>query len=51
MRRRWRSYVKLQRELARLARKDDPHERAEQRKVWVQRAKIYRAQKKQRMKE
>ena len=49
---RWRSYVKLQRELAHLARKDDPHERAEQRKVWIQRAKNYRAQKKrQRMEE
>lgn len=45
---RWRSYRKLQRELARLARKDDPHVRATQRKVWVQRARSYRAQKKQR---
>ncbi len=39
MRSRWRSYGKLQRELAHLARKDDPRERAEQRKVWIQRAK------------
>ncbi len=46
---RWRSYGKLQRELAHLARKDDPRERAEQRKVWIQRAKNYRAQKRQRM--
>ena len=46
---RWRSYTKLQRELAHLARKDDPRERAEQRKVWVQRAKNYRAQKRHRM--
>ena len=38
----------LQRELAHLARKGDPRERAEQRKVWIQRAKNYRAQKKQR---
>ena len=45
---RWRSYRKLQRELAHLARKDDPRERAEQRKVWIQRARSYRAQKKQR---
>ena len=48
---RWRSYGKLQRELAHLARKDDPRERAEQRKVWIQRAKSYRAQKRQRMEE
>jgi ribosome biogenesis GTPase len=46
---RWRSYGKLQRELAHLARKDDPRERAEQRKVWIQRAKSYRAQKRRRM--
>ena len=46
---RWRSYGKLQRELAHLARKDDPRERAEQRKVWIQRAKNYRAQKRRRM--
>ena len=46
---RWRSYGKLQRELAHLARKDDPRERAEQRKVWIQRAKTYRAQKRRRM--
>ena len=46
---RWRGYVKLQRELARFARKDDPKERAEVRKVWVARARNYRAQKKQRM--
>ena len=45
---RWRSYGKLQRELAHLARKDDPRERTEQRKVWIQRAKNYRAEKKRR---
>ena len=48
---RWRSYVKLQRELARFARKDDPRQQAELRKVWVQRARNYRAKKKQRMEE
>jgi ribosome biogenesis GTPase / thiamine phosphate phosphatase len=48
---RWRSYAKLQRELARLARKEDPRERAEVRKVWVARAKSYRAQKKRRLEE
>ena len=46
---RWRSYVKLQRELAHLARKDDPRERAEVRKVWIQRSRDYRAQKRRRM--
>ena len=46
---RWRSYGKLQRELAHLARKEDPRERAEQRKVWIQRAKTYRAQKRRRI--
>ncbi len=48
---RWRSYAKLQRELAHLARKDDPRERAEQRKVWIKRAKNYRAQKRRRNEE
>ena len=42
---RWRSYAKLQRELARLARKDDPAERAQARKIWIQRAKHNRARK------
>jgi len=42
---RWRSYGKLQRELARSARKDDPAQRAEARKVWIQRAKNHRARK------
>lgn len=46
---RWRSYGKLQRELAHLARKDDPRERAEQRKVWIQCAKNYRAQTRRRI--
>ena len=46
---RWRSYAKLQRELAHLARKDDPRERAEARKVWIQRSRDYRAQKRRRM--
>jgi ribosome biogenesis GTPase len=43
---RWRSYGKLQRELAHLTRKDDPRERAEARKVWIQRTRQYRANKK-----
>lgn len=42
---RWRNYVKLQRELSRLARKDDPAAQAAARKVWVQRARHYRARK------
>jgi ribosome biogenesis GTPase len=42
---RWRNHGKLRRELAHLARKDDPRHRAEQRKVWVKRAMDYRAQK------
>lgn len=46
---RWRSYGKLQRELAHLARKDDPRERAEARKVWIKRSRDYRAQKRARM--
>jgi ribosome biogenesis GTPase len=40
---RWRSYGKLQRELARSARQDDPRLRAAQRKMWVMRAKNNRA--------
>lgn len=48
---RWRNYVKLQRELAHLSRKENPQEWAAQRKVWVQRAKNYRAQKRQRQEE
>jgi ribosome biogenesis GTPase len=42
---RWRSYAKLQRELARLARRDDPRKRAELRKVWIQRTRAHRARK------
>jgi ribosome biogenesis GTPase len=45
---RWRSYAKLQRELARLARKDDPRQRTAQRKEWIARAKHYRADKRRR---
>jgi ribosome biogenesis GTPase len=48
---RWRGYVKLQREAARLARKDDPKEQAELRKVWIKRSRNYLAQKRQRMEE
>jgi ribosome biogenesis GTPase len=48
---RWRSYAKLQREAARFARRDDPRQQAEQRKVWVKRARNYRAEKKRRMQE
>ncbi len=44
---RWRSWAKLQRELAHAIRKDDPHERAALRKVWVQRARHHRARKRQ----
>jgi hypothetical protein len=43
----WRSYGKLQRELRHLARKDDPRQLAETRRVWVQRARNYRALKRQ----
>jgi ribosome biogenesis GTPase len=46
---RWHSYAKLQRELARTARKDDPAARARARKVWVQRTRHGRAMAKQRM--
>ena len=46
---RWRSYGKLQRELRHLARKDDPRQWAETRRVWVQRARNYRAPKRQKM--
>jgi ribosome biogenesis GTPase len=48
---RWRSYAKLQREAARFARRDDPRQQAELRKVWVKRARNYRAEKKRRMQE
>ncbi len=44
---RWRSWAKLQRELAHAARKEDPRERAAARNVWVQRARSYRARKRQ----
>jgi ribosome biogenesis GTPase / thiamine phosphate phosphatase len=44
---RWRSYAKLQRELAHAARKDDPRERAAARKIWIQRARNNRARKRQ----
>jgi ribosome biogenesis GTPase / thiamine phosphate phosphatase len=45
---RWRNWAKLQRELSRLARKDDPREQAARRKVWVQRARHNRARKRRR---
>jgi len=48
---RWRNYVKLQRELAHMERKDDPRSRAEQRKLWSQRAKANRARTRQRTEE
>jgi ribosome biogenesis GTPase / thiamine phosphate phosphatase len=48
---RWRSYAKLQREAARFARRGDPRQQAELRKVWIKRAKAYRAQKKRRLEE
>jgi ribosome biogenesis GTPase len=44
---RWRSWVKLQRELAHEARKDDPSERAALRRVWVQRTRRNRARRRQ----
>lgn len=40
---RWKSWVKLQRELAHLDRKEDPVARAEYRRVWTQRAKAGKA--------
>jgi ribosome biogenesis GTPase len=40
---RWRNYAKLQRELARIDRKDDPRARSEQRKMWSRRARMQRA--------
>ncbi len=39
---RWRNYAKLQRELTRVARNDDPRARSEQRKVWSRRARAQR---------
>jgi ribosome biogenesis GTPase / thiamine phosphate phosphatase len=48
---RWRSYAKLQRELARFARKDDPSEQARIRKAWIQRSKNSRAMKRREMEE
>lgn len=48
---RWRSYGKLRRELARSAGKDDPRQRAQARKVWVQRARDNRVEKKWRIEE
>jgi ribosome biogenesis GTPase / thiamine phosphate phosphatase len=40
---RWRSYGKLQRELAHLDRRDDPQAKAEARQIWVRRNREYRA--------
>jgi ribosome biogenesis GTPase len=40
---RWRSYAKLQRELAHIDRKDDPRAQSEQRKMWSRRARMQRA--------
>jgi len=48
---RWKSFSKLQRELAHLEAKDDPLVRAEVRKVWIARHKAGRAQMKHRWKE
>ena len=39
---RWRNYAKLQRELARTARKDEPRAPSEQRKMWSWRARAQR---------
>ncbi len=43
---RWRSFQKLQRELAHLDRREDPIARIEARRVWIRRTKDYRARKK-----
>jgi ribosome biogenesis GTPase len=43
---RWESYLKLQRELARLERKLDPRLQSEERKKWAARTKSYRKRKK-----
>jgi ribosome biogenesis GTPase len=48
---RWKSYGKLQRELAHLDRRDDPAARAEMRKVWIQRHKDVRRRYKHRDRE
>lgn len=48
---RWRSYAKLQRELSRLTRKANRHERAERRKAWIKRSRDRRAQKRERIEE
>lgn len=45
---RWRGYVKLQRELAWLDRREDPLAQREQRRVWTHRTKAFRAHLKQR---
>jgi ribosome biogenesis GTPase len=45
---RWRGYVKLQRELAWLDRRDDPMAQREQRRVWTHRTKAFRAHLKKR---
>ena len=45
---RWRSFQKLQRELAHLDRREDPLARIEARKVWIRRTKDYRAGKRRR---
>ena len=48
---RWRSYAKLQRELARAARKDDPRDRAAVRRRFIERARHNRARKRHREEE
>lgn len=48
---RWRSYGKLQRELVRAARKDDPRDRAAVRRLFIERARHNRARKRHREKE
>lgn len=48
---RWRNYAKLQRELERFARKQEPWQRAEQRKAWIRRSRDHRAEKRRRMQE
>ena len=48
---RWRSFQKLQRELAHLDRREDPLARIEARRVWIQRTKNHRASKRKQAKE
>jgi ribosome biogenesis GTPase / thiamine phosphate phosphatase len=48
---RWRNYVKLQRELAHIDRKDDPRAQSEPRRMWSRRARMQRARERWRSEE